>query len=219
MADIELFSKATCPYAQRAQMALIEKGLPYRLTEIDTNDKPSWFTTISPYGKVPVLRHGDALVYESRIVNEYLDEAFPTPPLLPLTPAARAQARIWIDYCDSQLLPAMSAFLIDCRNPQKQIKNREALRQRFLFIEEEGLLKLSDGPYWLGNDVGLVDLHFMPMFERLPCYVEQWDAPAASEFSRLQAWISAMQERPSHQRTARSYDEHMAIIRRLSAAA
>lgn len=219
MADIELFSKATCPYAQRAQMALIEKGLPYCLTEIDTNDKPSWFNAVSPYAKVPVLRHGDALVYESRIVNEYLDEAFPAPPLLPLTPAARAQARVWIDYCDSQLLPAMSAFLIDQRNPEKQIKNRELLRQRFLFIEQEGLRKLSNGPYWLGNTVSLVDIQFMPMFERSPCYVEQWDAPAASEFSRLQAWISAMQERQSHQRTARSYDEHMAIIRRLSAAA
>jgi glutathione S-transferase len=48
MADIELFSKATCPYAQRTQMALIEKGLPYHLTEIDTNDKPSWFNAVSP---------------------------------------------------------------------------------------------------------------------------------------------------------------------------
>jgi glutathione S-transferase len=219
MADIELFSKAVCPYAQRSQMALIEKGLPFRVIEIDTDNKPIWFKDVSPYGKVPVLRHGDTLVYESRIVNEYLDEAFPTPPLLPHTPAARAQARIWIDYCDTQLLPVMSAFLIDRRNPEKQTKNREVLRQRFRFIEEEGFRKLSNGPYWLGDEVSLVDLQFMPMFERLPCYVELWDAPSASQFPRLQAWISKMQQRPSHQRTARSYEEHMAIIRRLSAAA
>lgn len=219
MAEIELFSAAICPYAQRARMALIEKDLPFRLIEIDTHDKPMWFKDVSPYGKVPVLRHGDVLVYESRIVNEYLDEAFPAPPLLPRAPAARAQARIWIDYCDTQLVPAMSAFLIDRRNPEKQNKNREALRERFRFIEEEGLRKLGTGPYWLGEEVSLVDLQFMPMFERLPCYVELWDAPAAGQFPRLQAWISKMQLRPSHQRTARSYDEHMAIIRRLSAAA
>lgn len=219
MADIELFSNASCPYAQRAHMALIEKGLTFRLTEIDTKDKPAWFKEVSPYGKVPALRHGDALVYESRIVNEYLDEAFPTPPLLPRTPAARAQARIWIDYCDSQLLPVMSAFFADRRDPEKQIKNREVLRQRFLFIEEQGLRKLSSGPYWLGDEVSLVDLQFMPMFERLPCYAEQWDAPTVSECTRLQAWIATMKKRPSHQQTARSYEEHMAIIRRLSAAA
>jgi glutathione S-transferase len=218
MADIELFTKASCPYAQRAHMALIEKGVPFRLTEIDTNDKPAWFKEVSPYGKVPALRHGDALVYESRIVTEYLDEAFPTPPLLPRTPAARAQARIWIDYCDSQLVPAMSAFFADRRDPEKQIKNREVLRQRFLFIEEEGLRKLSGGPYWLGAEVSLVDLQFMPMFERLPCYAEQWNAPTGSECTRLQTWIAKMRERPSHRQTARSYEEHMAIIRRLSAA-
>ena len=187
MADMELFSKAYSPYAQRTRMALIEKGLSFRLTEIDTNDKPAWFKEVSPYGKVPVLRHGDALVYESRIVNEYLDEAFPTPPLLPRTPAARAQARIWIDYCDSQLVPTMSPWFAARRDPEKQIKNCEVLRQRFLFIEEQGLGKMSNGPYWLGAEVGLVDLQFMPMFERLPCYVEQWNAPTVSEFTRLQA--------------------------------
>ena len=219
MTDIELFSKSICPFAQRVQMTLIEKGLGFRLIEIDTDDKPGWFKEISPYGKVPVLRHGDTLVYESRIVNEYLDEAFPTPPLLPPTPAARAQARIWIDYCDTQLLPVMSAFVIDRRDSDKQTKNREVLRQRFRFMEEEGLRKLSDGPYWLGSEVSLVDLQFMPMFERLPCYVEQWNAPGLDEFPRLQSWVSEMQRRPSHRRTARAYDEHLAVIRRLSAAA
>jgi glutathione S-transferase len=219
MAEIELFSKATCPYAQRARMALIEKGLSFRLTEIDSGNKPGRFKEVSPYGKVPALRHGDAVVYESRIVNEYLDEAFPEPPLLPRTPAARAQARIWIDYCDSQLVPAMSAFLADRRDPEKQIRNREVLGQRFLFIEEQGLRKLSDGPYWLGDKVSLVDLQFMPMFERLPCYGEQWNAPTTRAYPRLHAWIAAMKDRPSYQQTARSYEEHMAIIRRLSAAA
>jgi glutathione S-transferase len=218
MADVELFSKAACPYAQRARMALIEKNIPFDLVEIDTQNKPASFLAISPYGKVPVLRHKDAVIYESRIVGEYLDEAFPDPPLMPKGPAARAEARIWIDYCDTQFMPSMSAIIADRRAPEKQKKNRETLRQRLMYIEE-GLRKLSDGPFWLGKTVSLVDIQFMPMFERLPCYVEMWGVEIPSECTRIATWVEAMKERPSHQQTVRSYEKHMAMFRRIDQAA
>ena len=83
MSDLELFSMPLCPFAHRVRLVLAEKGIAYRLTEIDPGKKPPAFLKVSPYGKVPALRHGGTHVCESAIINEYLDETFPAPPLLP----------------------------------------------------------------------------------------------------------------------------------------
>ena len=219
MRNVELFSYEACPYAQRTRMALLEKGIPFTLTEVDLYNKPDWFKALSPYGKVPLLRDGEALIYESRIINEYVEDTFPKTPLLPTEPVLRARARIWIDYCDSHLMPALHALIGDRRNPEKQIKNRQIVRERLLFLEHEGLRKLSDGPYWLGAEVSLVDLQFMPFFERFPCYAELWEAPLPAECTRLRAWIDVMRTRDSHQRTAQTHEFHMSRYRRYDQAA
>jgi len=72
MSDIELFSYEACPYAQRTRMMMIEKGISVTLTEVDLYNKPEWWKELSPYGKVPLIRHNGDIVYESRIINEYL---------------------------------------------------------------------------------------------------------------------------------------------------
>jgi glutathione S-transferase len=200
-------------------MALIEKGIAFTLTEVDLYNKPAWFKALSPYGKVPLLRHDGGLVYESRIINEYLEDAFPQRPLLPREPLARARARIWIDYCDSYLMPALHKLIADRRDPAAQAKNRAAVAEKFRFMEREGLRKLSGGPYWLGGDVSLVDLQFMPFMERFPCYAELWGAAIPEECTRLTAWIAAMQGRDSHRRTANSHEFHMIRYRRYDQAA
>jgi len=84
MTEIEIYSAVLCPFAHRSRLTLIEKGVPFQLIEIDLQDKPANFKEISPYGKVPVLKHGDQRVWESAVINEYLEEAFPKPALLPL---------------------------------------------------------------------------------------------------------------------------------------
>ncbi|MBL8631207.1 MAG: glutathione S-transferase family protein [Rhodospirillaceae bacterium] len=219
MAAVELFSYEACPYAQRARMALIEKGIAFTLTEVDLYNKPDWFKALSPYGKVPLLRHNDNLVYESRIINEYLEDAFPDRPLLPHDAVLRSKARIWIDYCDSYLMPALHKLIADRRDDDKQKENRKAVAEKFLFMENEGLRKLSAGPYWLGADVSLVDLQFMPFLERFPCYEALWGAAIPAECTRLKAWIKAMQTRDSHNKTAMPFEFHMTRYRRYDEAA
>ena len=98
MSDIKIYSFDKCPYAQRSRMALIEKQLAFELIEIDVYNKPDWFLEISPYGKVPVLVDGGKTIYESAIINEYLEEKYPEVPLMPKDYFERARARIWIDY-------------------------------------------------------------------------------------------------------------------------
>ena len=74
MSTVEIVSSSTCPFAQRTRMALLEKNISFDLVEIDLDNKPRWFLKISPYGKVPILRHNDKVIFESSVINEYLED-------------------------------------------------------------------------------------------------------------------------------------------------
>ena len=209
MSDVELFSFEACPFAQRTRMMMIEKGIKHTLTEVDLYNKPDWWKELSPHGKVPLIRHNGGIVYESRIINEYLEEVFPEPALLPRDPMGRATARIWIDFCDTYLLPVMHKLIGDRRDEEKQVENRKKLAEKFLFLETEGLRKMGDGPFMMGSDLTLVDLQFMPFMERFPCYEELWGAAIPEECTALRRWMDTMRNRESHQSTVNTHDYHM----------
>ncbi len=200
MAELQLYSYHGCPFARRTRMTLLEKGLDFDLTEIDLKNRPADFDQISPYGKVPVLLHNGARLYESAIINQYLDETFPTPALMPADPLQRALARIWMDYCDTRFSSASWQFMQAGDDPAKLAKARDALRECFLFIEHEGLRKLSDGPYWLGAAVSLLDIQYMPFFQRYTSEPAAGEIPA--ECTRLRSWLALMNERDSFRNTA-----------------
>lgn len=71
---LTLVSFDLCPYVQRAAIALAEKGVPFERRTVDLADKPGWFRAISPLGKVPLLQVGDAVLFESAVIVEYLDD-------------------------------------------------------------------------------------------------------------------------------------------------
>ena len=112
MAQIELYSATSCPYAQRTRLLLSETGVPHTLHEVDLDDKPAWFDRISPYSKVPVLKRGNVVIWESSIINEYIEELFPDPPLMPLDPGRRAHARFRIDFCNVRFTPTWYKLLL-----------------------------------------------------------------------------------------------------------
>jgi glutathione S-transferase len=215
MPGVQLYSFEGCPFAQRTRMALLEKGVPFELHEIDLFDRPAWFAGISPYGKVPVLVHGATTVYESTIINQYLDEAFPNPPLMPDTPAGRAEARIWMDYCETRFLTATQKLMSEADDPAKRAANDARLTEVLRFIEHEGLAKLGADPYFLGARVSLVDLQFSPFFERFGTYERLAGATWPADCTRLRAWFAAMQSRPSYQATAHDVDYHIEARRQM----
>lgn len=197
MADLKIYSAVVCPYAHRSRLVLLEKGVEFQLIEIDLQNKPEGFTEISPYGKVPAITHGDKRVWESAIINEYLDEVFPEPPLLPANPADKAQARIWIDFANTRFVNAYSNLL---RSPdeQQQKQAAEELYNHLHLLENEGLGNLSkEGPYWFGKNISLVDLTFYPWFERWPAIEHYRGFYRLAEFPRLQQWREAVSQRKS----------------------
>ncbi|MBD2123546.1 glutathione S-transferase family protein [Trichocoleus sp. FACHB-262] len=199
MTIVQIYSAKACPFAHRTRLVLLEKGIDFELTEIDLQNKPAWFSQISRYGKVPAIKHGDHEIVESAIINEYLEEVFPEPPLLPSEPGARAIARIWIDYANTRFVPAFSKLLRG-KTTQEQEQGRQELEESLLYIEREGFGKLSgEGPYWFGNSLSLVDLTFYPWFERLPTLKEYRNFSLPAEATRIQNWWHAVRDRPSVQ--------------------
>ncbi len=102
---IKLYSAKGCPFARRTRIVLHEKGVAFEAREVDLQNRSEEFLKASPTGKVPVIVvDGDSL-YESGVVNQYLDEVYKEPKLLPKDPKARAYARIWMVHADAELYP------------------------------------------------------------------------------------------------------------------
>lgn len=209
MPDLQIISATVCPFAQRSRMVLLEKGLEFEVVEIDLKNKPDWFAAVSPYSKVPVLRHEGQTIYESAVINEYLDEVFPNPALMPGEPAARALARIWVEYVNNQFCPLFYKILLN----QDKTEQKE-LAEKFIavleFMEQEGLQKLSgDGPYWMGDTPGLVDFTLYPFFERFPVISHYRGVQIPDDCLRLKDWLKAMSGRASAQETANTEEFHI----------
>jgi len=179
-----------CPFSQRCILALTAKGLLFEILEMDLDQKSQFPELLSPYDRVPVLKHDDETIYESSVINEYLEDAFPDPPLLPAEPGRRAAARFWIDCCNSRFMPAYFNLLKappgDKRN---QLKTRLLACLEFI---DQGL----ESRYWMGKDIGLVDITFYPFFNRFAAVEEFRGIEIPPGLRRLQAWLETMRAHP-----------------------
>ncbi len=208
MTAIELITSHVCPFAQRTHMALIEKGLAFSVREVDLSNKPTWFEDISPTSKVPVVKIADEIVWESAIANEYIEEKFPDVPLLPDDPWLRAQARIWIDYCNTRWVEDFY-MLLGAKEAERRKEFSERVRQDLRDMETRGMAALSSGPFWLGPSVSLVDLAFWPFFERLPLLSHYREVSIPEDCRRLVRWCDEMASRPSARQTMHEASWHV----------
>lgn len=188
---LELVSFALCPFVQRAVIALREKGVPHDLTYIDLEDPPEWFRAISPFGKVPLLRVDDAVLFESAIINEYLDEVYP-PRLHPADPLERARHRGWVEFGSTLLVDQYE--LLTAKTEGRFRDKLDALRHKLGRLDTE---LNADGPFFAGGGFSLVDCACAPFFMRLA--VVQWLHPDLGELlpERTRGWSHALLARPS----------------------
>jgi len=197
MSELTVFSARACPFAHRTRLVLGEKRLEFELVEIDLQNKPSWFNAVSVYGKVPALQHAGQRIVESAIINEYLDEVFPEPKLLPAAPAARATARIWVDFANTRFVTAWGRLLRG-ETAQERDAARLALEEALEHLESAGLARLSgEGPFFLGSEISLVDLALYPWFERWAALEHYRGYAVPLRFERLQRWQQAVRARPA----------------------
>ncbi len=158
MSDLTLVSHHLCPYVQRAAIALSEKDIPFRRIYIDLSNKPDWFNTLSPLGKVPLLRVEDhGVVFESAVIVEYLEDTQANP-LHPADPLDRARHRGWIEYASSILNDIVGLY--SASTLEQFEAKRLVLQNKFGRLE----LELAAGPYFSGEKFCLVDAAFAPVF-------------------------------------------------------
>jgi glutathione S-transferase len=189
------------------RLALLEKGIDYWHTEIDLANKPEWFTVISPLGEVPVIRHEDRFVTDSTVILEYLEDVYPSPALRARDPGKRALTRLWMEYADEKLVPAILRSIKAQGEARAQASAQ--LRDVLIFIEREGLARCGRGPYWLGQEFSMLDVVFYPLFERLPAIQTGEPGGGLPLLSiRLRYWLDAMRERPSVQATQNPLEAH-----------
>ena len=98
-----LYSGTTCPYSHRCRFVLFEKGMDFEIRDVDLFAKPEDIALMNPYNEVPILVERDLILYESHIINEYIDERFPHPQLMPGDPVARARVRLFLFNFEKEL--------------------------------------------------------------------------------------------------------------------
>ena len=206
---LELVVFENCPFCHRCQLVLLEKGAAFRTVQIERSKKQDSKHVLSPYMRVPVLWHDGRPVYESSIINEYLEEVFPTPALLPEDAVQKALARFWIDFCNTRFMPAYFNLLKE-RNPERRARLKADLMDHLKFIETVALANVTEAePYWMGHDVTLVDYAFYPFFERFASVETYRDITVPADHQRLRGWLNTMHGREIVRRLARPRDYYV----------
>lgn len=195
-AGLTLISHQLCPFVQRATISLAEKGGPFEHRYVDLSNKPDWFLQISPLGKVPLLvvqqaDGSEAVLFESAVICEYLEETQPGIALHPEDALLRAQHRSWIEFC-STIISDLWGFMTAPDATTWEAK-RKTLTEKFSRLEAE----LGEGPYFSGEKFSLVDAAFAPVFR----YFDVFDITAPTgvfdDLPRVAAWGKALAARPS----------------------
>jgi glutathione S-transferase len=151
---------------------------------VDLKNKPRDLLELNPYAKVPVLVDGDGVIYESAIINEYLEEKYPAVPLLPKDSLQRAKIRIWIDFLNSRIHPAASDITHD--------KDPESARAR-LKKHLETLDRAMAGNKFIVGEYSLADVTFIPFYTRRQRYGVTIDG----SFPHLKRWGEDLIARPA----------------------
>src|SRR3954469_20834226 len=161
---MNLYSGTTCPFSQRCRIVLYEKGMDFQIIDVDMYNKPEDIAVMNPYNRLPVLVERDLILYESNIINEYIDERFPHPQLMPADPVMRARARLFLYNFEEQLFDHIAD--IESTNPKVAEKARITIRDNLTQI----VPLFSKQQYILGDEFSMLDVAIAPLLWRLGHY-------------------------------------------------
>ncbi len=187
-----LYSGTTCPFSHRCRIVLYEKGMDFQILDVDLMNKPEDLAVMNPYNRTPVLVERDLILYESNIINEYIDERFPHPQLMPADPVMRARARLFLFRFEQELFNHVAT--LEYGTPKQADKAQLYVRENLIqiapiFVKQK---------FMLGEEFSMLDVAVAPLLWRLDHY--QVDLPKSAApllkyaerlFSR-QAFIDSM---------------------------
>ena len=172
-AMMNLYSGTTDPFSHRCRIVLYEKGMDFQVVDVDLFNKPEDIAVINPYNRVPVLVDRDLVLYESNIINEYIDERFPHPQLMPPDPIMRAKARQLLHTLEHELFSHIEALE----------KNQKAAADKARAQVRDQLMQLvplfAKQKYMLGDEFSMLDVAIAPLLWRLEHYAIELPKTAA----------------------------------------
>ena len=168
-----LYSGITDPFSHRCRIVLYEKGMDFEIIDVDLMNKPEDLAVMNPYNRTPVLVERDLVLYESNIINEYIDERFPHPQLMPADPVMRARARLFLFRFEQELFNHVQT--LESGTQKAQEKARLYIRENLIqiapiFVKQK---------YMLGEEFSMLDVAIAPLLWRLDYYGIQLPKPAA----------------------------------------
>ena len=189
---MNLYSGTTCPFSHRCRIVLFEKGMDFQVIDVDMFNKPEEMAAINPHNRVPVLVERDLVLFEPNIINEYIDERFPHPQLMPADPVMRARARLILYRMENEIFNHVD--VLERSKPAAFDKARLYIRENLIqlapiFVKQK---------HMLGDEFSMLDVAIAPLLWRLEHY--QIEMPKAAApllkyaerlFSR-QAFIDSM---------------------------
>ncbi|MFA6971470.1 MAG: glutathione S-transferase N-terminal domain-containing protein [Gallionella sp.] len=169
---MRLYSGTVCPYSHRCRIVLFEKGMDFEVIDVDLMDKSEDLAAISPSGKVPVLVERELVLTEANIINEYIDERFPHPQLMPADPVMRGRARLFLHRFEQELYSNVNIIMQGGKSVDKaRASIRDSLTQLAQILTKQ--------KYLLGNDFSMLDVAVAPLLWRLDHFGIQMGKDAA----------------------------------------
>jgi RNA polymerase-associated protein len=197
-----LFSKPTCIHSHRTRLVLAEKNINMEVISVDGSDLPEDLMDLNPYHTVPTLVDRDLVLYDSRVIIEYLDERFPHPPLMPVDPVTRAQFRLALFRIETDWYRFAEQF--DAEGERKlPAKSRKMLRESILASVE--LFEAKQ--YFLSDDFSLVDCSIAPILWRLPVY----GIDLGSQSESIEGYMKRVFERRSFQESLTELEQEIRL--------
>ena len=160
---MNLYSGTTCPFSHRCRIVLYEKGMDFQVIDVDLFNKPEDIAVINPYNRVPVLVERDLILYEPNIINEYIDERFPHPQLMPADPIMRAKARQLLSGMEREIFVHIEALE---KNAKTADKARQTIRDRLIELAPI----FTKQKHMLGDEFSMLDVAIAPLLWRLDHY-------------------------------------------------
>jgi len=161
-----LYSGITCPFSQRCRFVLYEKGMDFEIKDVDVFNKPEDLALMNPYNQVPVLVERDLILYESNIINEYIDERFPHPQLMPGDPVMRGRGRLVLFRMEKELFSLVHVLENPNSTNKEMAKAREAIGNGLTMLAPA----FTKNKYILGDDFSMIDVALSPLLWRLDHY-------------------------------------------------
>ena len=180
-------------YCHRVRIVLAEKGVTVDIVEVDENNLPEDVIETNPYHSLPTLLDRDLVLYESKVMMEYLDERFPHPPLLPVYPVARGSSRQFIYRIERDWCTLVDKLLANEGTPKQQEAARKELRESLVAVAPI----FAEKPFFMNDDFTLIDCCMAPILWRLPQL--GIELPQTKQTKPLFAYMERLFQRESFQ--------------------